>query len=141
MAVTYKRGGEKLEAVNIRLTAKEKFTLELAARQAGKSQAAFVVECLREKFRDEHGSLMVTPPDSDTQAFLQELVWHPVPADRITNLCVFAPSLLSDQELLLWTVIKENTKYWDGRKPNYRKIRDNWSEITAEAERIGDQES
>ena len=80
---------------------------------------------------------MVTPPDSDTKTFLQELVWHPVEADRLTNLCVYAPSLLSDHELLIWTVIKGNSKYWDGRKPNYRTIRDDWPDIEAEAERIG----
>ena len=51
-----KKKAEKLQAVNIRLSPKMKFALELAARKAEKSQAAIVVESVLERLQSDLGN-------------------------------------------------------------------------------------
>lgn len=137
MPVTIKRKSEKLEAVNIRLTTKMKFALTLAAKLKEQSQASYVVECLLDNLKGCKSGLMIEPSDGGDERYLPDLVWHELEYRRITNMGIHAPSLLDGRELLIWTVIEENPRYWKDKKPVFARIRENWEHIKSESETLG----
>ena len=141
VTITSKRKTEKLEAVNIRLSKKMKFALDLAARKKDQSQSAFVVECLLEKLQGESSGLMTIPTKDSVPRYIPDLVWHESEAMRVTNLGIYAPELLSSSERLKWTVIREDKNCWlDKDSPDFKKIRKNWVRIQVKALKLLDEE-
>ena len=141
MAVTIKRKAEKLEAVNIRLSQKMKFALDLAARINDQSQSAFVVECLLDKLKSESSGLVTVPADGSVKRYIPDLVWHESESRRVTKLGIHAPELLSSSERLKWTVVQEDKNYWlDKDLPDSKKIGENWVSIQVKALALLDEE-
>jgi hypothetical protein len=141
MSVAIRRKTEKLEAVNIRLSKKMKFTLDLAARINDQSQSAYVVDCLLEKLKNRSSGLMTSPAKGNKPRYIPDLVWHKLDSRRVINLGIHVPELLNSPESLMWTVVQEDKKYWlDSESPDFEKIRKNWVSIQVKALALQDEE-
>ena len=114
------RTKEKTEAVNVRLTKRDKFALELGARAAGLSQAAFVTTALMEKLT------------------LRDLnMYHPMEAHRVANIAREMPDLLEPWEEVVWTLVNSDKKYWqEDASPNMKTIREDWTDLKKKAHEL-----
>ena len=130
----------KAEVLTVRLSPKMKFGLELLSRKQHRSLSAIVQHLLDRELRE---NLKVAKDvDDGTGGWREEhvrlldLAWDPYEPDRLVKLGMHSPDLLDVDEELKWKVIQDDYKrYWHtGGKPNYKAIRDDWSDISKKAE-------
>ncbi len=128
------------EVLTVRLSPKMKFGLELLSRKQHRSLSAIVQHLLDRELRE---NLKVTKDVGDNiegwreeHVRLLDLVWDPYEPDRLVKLGMHSPDLLDVDEELKWKVIQDDYKrYWhSAKKPNYKAIRDDWSDISKKAE-------
>ncbi len=130
----------KGEVLTVRLSPKLKFGLELLSRKQHRSLSAIVHHLLDRELRENLNVRQdVEEPDGDwhvEQKRLLDLVWDPLPPDRLVKLGMHSPDLLDLDEELKWKVIQDDyERYWHkAREPNYKAIRDDWSDISKKAE-------
>ncbi len=128
------------EVLTVRLSPKMKFGLELLSRKQHRSLSAIVQHLLDRELRENlKVAIDVVEADGDLHVEnrrLLDLVWDPLPPDRLVKLGLHSPDLLDLDEELKWKVIQDDYKrYWHGgKKPNYKAIRDDWSDISKKAE-------
>ncbi len=130
----------KAEVLTVRLSPKMKFGLELLSRKQHRSLSAIVQHLLDRELRE---NLKVTKDVGDNiegwreeHVRLLDLVWDPYEPDRLVKLGLHSPDLLDLDEELKWKVIQDDyERYWHkAREPNYKAIRDDWSDISKKAE-------
>jgi|APSaa5957512535_1039671.scaffolds.fasta_scaffold58521_2 hypothetical protein len=132
MSVTYISRADKDERIAIRVSAKDKFAIELLAQKLGKTISALAKEALEKSLKDPESGLLISR--GSKQAYLPDLCWDPIESDRLVKLAMHAPHLLTNNDMLRWKVIAESKIYMstDG-KPNFKKIRGDWQKITLKA--------
>ncbi len=135
MGLTIKRKTEKEERLALRISAKDKFAVDLYGRLTDKTISAIAKEALEKALRDADTGLYRRFPGKE--AYLPDLCWDPLEPDRLLKLAKFAPDLMSDIEQVTWKVICEDKAYWENDdQTNLQAIRDNWDEIKLAAEEL-----
>ncbi len=128
------------EVLTVRLSPKMKFGLELLSRKQHRSLSAIVQHLLDRELREN--LTVAKDVEDDMRGWhvehvrILDLVWDPYEEDRLVKLATHSPDLLDLDEELKWKVIQDDYKrYWHSAgKPNYKAIRDDWSDISKKAE-------
>ncbi|MEK8089909.1 hypothetical protein [Thermithiobacillus plumbiphilus] len=142
MAEKKKGAGGKLsrsETVTVRLDPKLKFAAEMAARKQRRTLSSFIEWAVEESL--SHVVLRTGPGWQEhemlTVAGLVQQVWDPEEPDRLVNLAMHHPDLLTHDEQLVWKVIVQTRAYWkdweleNRRIPYMPAIRQDWEFIAA----------
>jgi hypothetical protein len=109
-------GGPKAAVMSIRMPEKTKFGLELTSRLYNDSIADIIVRAANMEMSSENGGLFVDLPGEELPVFLLPLVWHERECARIVKLAMVYPKLLKRSEQVAWAMVRDNDKYWTGRK-------------------------
>ncbi|KZX52620.1 hypothetical protein A3711_06785 [Erythrobacter sp. HI00D59] len=118
-----KAGGGKLnrtETVTVRLDPKLNYLCELASRAQRRTKSSFVEWAVAEALQT------VEIPDAADfdENFVQKpatvadkasTLWHVDEPDRLVALALYAPSLLTHGEQLIWRHVRENGYIWKGQ--------------------------
>jgi hypothetical protein len=132
MSVTFESKADKDERLAIRVSAKDKFAIELLAQKLGKTISALAKEALEKSLKDPENGLLIN--HESQQAYLPDLCWDPIESDRFVKLAMHAPHLLNNNDILRWKVITESKMYMRAEgKPEFKKIRADWQKITLKA--------
>ncbi len=135
MGLTIKRKTEKEERLALRISARDKFAVDLYGRLTEKTISAIAKEALEMALKKPEAGLYKNIEGKDR--YLPELCWDPLEPDRLVKLAMFAPDLMSDIEQVTWKVICENKAYSrNGQQANLDAIRDNWEDIKLAAEEL-----
>jgi len=105
-------GSNKTSVVTVRLTPKEKFSLELLARKLHTNLAGAVMASVENMFREDVLGLLVQPADGRPPVTAIDAVWSPYEHERFAVLAETFPELLSDEETYAWRLVVEEPKYW-----------------------------
>ena len=125
----------KADRLNLRITQKTRYALELAARKEGTSFAQLFDEIAHQLISEKLTEVRIRPGGrKPEEVSILEETWDPLPPDRLVKLAQLAPEYLSDRDRIIWTVIRENSDYWDGNQPKMKMIRNDWDAIEKEAE-------
>ena len=110
----------------IRMSSRDKYELELAARSQGRTITAVILRALQDSYE--------TDPDMPNI----DRLWSPHEADRLVLLAYFAPSLMTDEQKIIWSHIFEGL--FDGTvKPDHHTdidiewLRSVWDSIVSDA--------
>jgi len=135
MPLTIKRKTEKEERLSLRVTARDKFAVDLYGRMTEKTISAIAKEALEMILKKPETGLYRKIEGEDK--YLPDLCWDPLEPDRLLKLAKFAPDLMSDIEQVTWKVISGDATYFrDFEQTNLDAIRDNWDEIKLKAEEL-----
>lgn len=105
--------GRKSELLSVRLTPRVRYGLDLVARLHRETVPEVVARAVAELFTSEHGGLFVHVGDDDKfPTNLLKLVWADLPSDRLINLALRYPSVMTLAERDLWQRICNTPKYW-----------------------------
>lgn len=142
-------GFNKSETVTVRLSPKHRFAVELLARMQRQTVSAVIEGLIRERFGAALQNLGTPEPasldaerlalalDGDVRHVgdLLTAIWDPREPDRFANAATVAPGLLSEDEELLWRLIREAPQLWRKRDLDRKALRDNWAAILRAADR------
>lgn len=137
MPITVIKKG-KSDRLNLRISPKLKYGLELLARKEGKTLSALIEEVTSPVVVERLTEQRKKPGDRVQQevSILDES-WHTLAPDRLVKLAQLAPEYLSDREQTIWTVIGEHAGYWrdeTSQVPDMGAIRGNWEAIELQAD-------
>ena len=117
-------GGGKLsrsETVTVRLDPKLNYLCELAARAQRRTKSSFIEWAVSEAL-----GRVVLPGNQSTDGTIEsfaEHLWDVEEADRLAQLALQAPVLMTHEEQLIWKLVENNGLMWRGQYgPN-----DEWS--------------
>ena len=132
----------KGDRLNLRISTKMRYGLELLARKEGKTISALFEEVAASLLVDRLTKLRKKPGARKMEevSILDE-TWDILDADRLVKLAQLAPDYLSDRDRTIWKVICEHPGYWrdEARQiPDMGAIRDNWDAIEQQAEKYLD---
>ena len=128
-----KSNPDKAERLGLRISAKDKFALELLALKKGTTVSALVMEAVRDPLVN---GLTTTARvgGEEKVVYIPDEAYDPLVPDRTVKLAMVAPDLLSDREQVIWKVIQEDPAYIGEEGPNYKAIRDRWDSIESTAD-------
>lgn len=148
MAISTKKTS-KTVVLSIRMTPREKYCLDLIAREEKRSSPAMLVEEAVKTFIDAH-PMSQRPRTADTIEIngetkdveilddsLLDVLWSPNPVRRLFNLKEYAPNLMSDEDLCIYKKIVGEKIFWttgENKRPHYHLIRRAWSLLEKYAE-------
>ena len=142
MAVTIRKKSkaEKGDTLTLRISAKDKFALELLSNIQDRSLSSIVMEALREPLK---AGLTMEKKEGrgKTSVYIPDVTYHPLLPHRIVNLALTAPDLLTNREKVIWTVIQENPAYMNEGTPDLKRIKERWESIQTEADELLDKHS
>lgn len=140
MAVTIHRrtNTEKGARLALRISAKEKFALELLAQKEGLTLSTIVMKALERPLK-EGLTISKSNKKNSESIYIPDEAYDPLIPDRLVRLALVAPELLTDSEKVIWKVIQENTIYMNNGLPDFKAIRDKWKSIQAEAKELHNQ--
>lgn len=105
--------GHKSEVVTVRVTPRIRYGLELMARLHQESIPEVITRAISEAFTSEDGGLFVYVDDDKSQPRnLLDRVWADRPSDRLVNLALRYPAVMSRTEKTMWSVVRGTPKYW-----------------------------
>ncbi len=125
----------KNDRLTLRLSAKERFAIELLALKEGVTvsrllmriaEPALKLGLTKEKVKGNHREKIYIPDEA----------FDPLDPDRLVKLALIEPNLLTDMNAVIWKVIQEEPKYWTDDEPYLKEIRNNWSAIEDKANEL-----
>ncbi|HWW08137.1 hypothetical protein [Collimonas sp.] len=123
MALKISREAKK-DVLTLRVSEKTRYGLDLLSRVTGKTLSQLLTESLEPLLQSAQLHL------PNTQSNLFNLTWSPFDSDRLVNLAVTAPDLLTLDEERIWTVIREQHEFFDANgDPRRDAIRGKWPQI------------
>lgn len=142
MAVTIRRKSkaEKGDTLTLRISAKDKFALELLSNIQDRSLSSIVMDALREPLRAGL-TLEIKEGRGNASVYIPDIAYDPLLPDRLVKLALAAPELLTNREKVVWKVIKENPVYMHENSPDFKTIRLKWESIQTEADELLDKHS
>ena len=141
MATGRRKGiAEKGDRLTLRIAAKDKFALELLAQKEGLTLSTLVMKSLERPLRE---GLTVSKKQGKrtVKIYIPDAAFDPLTPDRLVNLALVAPELLTDREKVIWKVIKENPAFMHENSPDFKSIRLRWESIQTEADELLDKHS
>lgn len=128
---------EKDERLAIRVSAKDKFAIELYAQKHGKTISAVAKEAIDAVLKHPDTGLFTTSADGRETVYVPDTCWDPLAPDRLAKLGLYAPGLLNDQDRLLWKVIEEDRQYWQANgELKFSAVREDWIKIQEKATQL-----
>lgn len=126
---------EKSDRLALRISAKNKFALELLAQKEGLSLSTLFMQILEKPLKE---GLTISKQNGrqTRQIFIPDEAYDPLIPDRLVKLAMIAPELLNDREKVIWKVIQEKSAYYSDGSPNFKVIRDGWESIQIDAEEL-----
>lgn len=132
MAVKFlNKKADKDERLTLRISAKDKFAMELLAKKEGMTISAFFIQVIQKPLKEG-----LTTTKKSKRVYIPDVAYDPLLPDRTVKLALVAPELLTAHETVIWKVIQENTKYFSDNSPNYKDIRDEWDSIETKANEL-----
>lgn len=108
--------GQKSAVISVRLTPRMRFGLELMGRVHQETMPEVVARAINDAFTSEHGGLLVGADESTTLPFdLLQRTWSERESDRLANLALHYPSIMSRREKEIWQRIESTPRYWRRR--------------------------
>ena len=142
MAVTIRRKSkaEKGDTLTLRISAKDKYALELLSNIQDRSLSSIVMEALRDPLKN---GLTIESKGGSSRGstYIPDASYHPLLPHRIVNLALIAPEFLTNREQVIWTVIQENPAYLKKGTPDFKRIKEQWESIESEADHLLDRHS
>jgi len=142
-----KSGAPRTEVFAMRLDPKLKYLAEIAARKQRRSLANFI-EWSIERALD---SVLIVDSDGSTVSEASSRLWALEEPDRLIQLAIHYPDLMSYDEQLIWRVICEHStynkeanetiKFIEKDEISYELVRKCWLELKAYALGIGSEEA
>ncbi|BCR05314.1 hypothetical protein DESUT3_23830 [Desulfuromonas versatilis] len=124
---------DKADRLALRISAKDKFALELLAQKKGTTVSALILDAIRVPL--EQGLTIIKREGGvEVEAYIPDEVYDPLEPDRIVKLALIAPEFLSDLEQVIWKVIQEDPAYTGEDGPKFKAIRDRWESIKSTAD-------
>lgn len=138
----------KTETVSVRLSPKYRYALDLLARMSQQSVGAAVEGLIRDRFGEALKSPSFEPlADANADQLARALkaadktgvsatfalTWDPRESDRFINIATNAPGLLTEDEELIWRLIKEAPAYWKSGEIQREILRAHWEAIVRAA--------
>lgn len=107
--------GAKTSTLSVRLTPKMRFGLEIMARLHRDTVPEIVTRAINDVFSSEFEGLWdyEGPEESGSKRPLLNLLWAEEPSDRLVNIALYSPNLLSTVERRIWMKIKNDPKFWN----------------------------
>ena len=115
MAKTTKKVGSRLrrtEAITVRLDAKLRFIVELAARSERRTVSSYVENVIESAVSSPAIAHPTRPDQKVSWIGAMEFVWDPLESDRIVRLAVMYPYLLNIDEELIWKLLITTPEFW-----------------------------
>lgn len=108
--------GAKNVTVNLRMTAKTRFGLELMTRLYGRPMAEVITYAIEEVFSSEIEGLWDDEgaPEAGGKRPILNLLWAERGSDRFANMALRCPKLLTVGEERMWAHIKQMPQLWSG---------------------------
>ena len=117
--------GHKSEVVTVRMTPKLRYGLELMARLHQETVPEVITRAIASAFTAEYGGLFVyVDGDNEFPRNLLEIAWAERPSDRLVNLALRYPNVMSRAERAIWSAIKSNAKYWRSERSRRATVSD-----------------
>ena len=125
-AARKRKRAEKSAVLTIRMSGRDKYELELAARSQGRTITAMIQRALQASFEKDPDM-----PDINR-------LWGAHEADRLVLLAYYAPKLMTDEENSIWRIVQDELFDPDGPPEKHTDIdiedlRDNWDSIKDKA--------
>lgn len=119
---------DKSDRLALRISAKDKFALELLAQKKGTTVSALILEAVRLPL--EHGlTIEKQEGRKKVKLYIPDEAYDPLKPDRIVKLALVAPELLSDTEQVIWKVVQEDPQFMGEDGPKLAVIRQRWDSI------------
>jgi|SRR6185369_1529131 len=106
-------GGLRNAFLTLRIPEKTKYGLMLMSRLHHEPVADIVIRALNNLFSAGRVGLIIKVPGDKDPMHLLDAVWAERESDRVANLAMTYPQLLSASEKLAWDAISEDTRYWE----------------------------
>jgi hypothetical protein len=108
--------GPKNVTIGIRITPKMRFGLELMSRLHGRPMAEVVSYAIEEVFSSEIEGLWDDQgaPEAGGKRPLLSLLWAERASDRLANIALQCPQLLTNAERRMWARIERMPELWSG---------------------------
>lgn len=107
---TSKNTQNKAESITVRINPKLKYGLELLSRKQHRTISSVVEWAIERAIQDSQEGLW----SRNVEENILDHVWDIDESDRLANLAISSPTLLSYEEEVLWKLIKENGAVWKG---------------------------
>ena len=136
-----RKGGGKLarsKTVTVRLDPRLHYLAELAARKQRRTLSSFIEWAIQDALEE----VLIFDPETGKKSSLADCaakLWDIEEADRLVQLVVHSPDLLSFDEQRIWKVIEGTNDFWNrpGRakinKLNMASLQLNWNSIVSYA--------
>lgn len=110
--------GAKNVTISIRMTPKMRFGLELMSRLHDRSVPDVVSYAITEVFTSEIEGLYDDrgPQETGGKRYLLNLLWAERPSDRLANIALQSPELLTTAERRMWSEIEQMPEFWSGHE-------------------------
>ncbi len=108
-------GGRKSQIVTIRLDPRLKYLAELAARRQRRPLSSYIEWAIEESLRQVQPQYNPGLNEEQTLADEASSLWDVDEADRLANLALRYPELLTHDEQVIWKLIRENGFLWRGQ--------------------------
>lgn len=125
--------------ISVRMTPKMRFGLELMSRLHARPVAEVVSYAISEVFTSEIEGLYDDqgPVETGGKRYLLNLLWSDRASDRLANIALQCPQLLTTAERRMWTRIEQMPELWSGDvRDESHLLRDvlaqRWTEIEQE---------
>lgn len=106
------KGGPRDSVFSVRLPAKLRYAVELAARLNHEPMTDVIVRALNDAMTSENGGLFVNLPGEELPVFLLPKVWDDREGVRLVKLALVFPALLTKSEKAVWEQIRDEPRYW-----------------------------
>lgn len=116
MAKTTKKVGSRLrrtEAITVRLDAKMRFMVELAARYERRTVSSYVENVIESAVSVPAIAHPTRPDHKVSWIGAMDFVWDPLECDRIVRLAAMYPHLLNMDEELIWKLLTTTPEFWN----------------------------
>lgn len=100
--MTAKKSPKKTDALTLRLDPRTKFLIEMSSRLGHQSITGVIESAV--KLQAQHRKVSLCGEES-TLGMATELLWAPEESERLVNMMLYAPGLLSHEELCIKTVM------------------------------------
>lgn len=126
-------GGLRNSFLTLRIPEKTKYGLTLVSRLNHERIPDILIRALNNLFSADELGLIVEVPGKKGSVNLLDAVWAERESDRVANLAMSYPQLLSARERLAWETIKEEDRYWtdsaQGKVLNRELLAEDWAQI------------
>lgn len=144
---TMARGYNKTSVITVRLSPKHRYALDVLARMQRQTVSTVIEGLIRKEVGAALTSLDGGPvKDKDADRFARALLagntdagsvlnmtWDPRECDRFVNIATYTPGLMTEDEELIWRLIRETPAFWKDGEVQREALRTQWDAVVRAA--------